>query len=332
MLSIKRLSLLVLSAVLLVLAAACGDDPTATPTMAPPDPAATPTTAPDPTATPTTAPQEPTATPRAREGVIEIEAIRYEDGLIELRVGPEPRFGYEANARIKSNEEDGWVIRLDVGDLLVVGEIEQSSSRSSEPHSFTIKDLGVSFPLDESEAGGSITPWKFDFFDEGAYAVGDSHGDDHGTAWVLVGEAEIPMGTQPLVYTLDEIRVRDTVHELRMGDTTFWGYDAGLRVRTDDGDTGTRDVNDITVTIAVGDTIEFPDGFSGSSSNTETHFVTIDALGIDIEVAIGNRETALGFKITPTEVGTYLLYCSAHPDSHGGNFFIVVTPPAAPAV
>ena len=110
-----------------------------------------------------------------------------------------------------------------------------------------------------------------------------------------------------------------------MGDTAAWGYDAGLRVRTDE-------VGDITITIALGDTVEFPDGLTGSSSNTETHFVTIDALGIDIEVAIGNRETALGFKITPTEVGTYLLYCSAHPDSHGGNFFIVVTPPAAPAV
>ena len=91
-------------------------------------------------------------------------------------------------------------------------------------------------------------------------------------------------------------------------------------------------MNDITVTIAVGDTLEFPDGFTASSGNTETHFVTIDELGIDIAIEIGNRDTALGFKITPTEVGTYLLYCSAHPDSHGGNFFIVVTPPAAPAV
>jgi len=46
-----------------------------------------------------------------------------------------------------------------------------------------------------------------------------------------------------------------------MGDTAAWGYDAGLRVRTDE-------VGDITITIALGDTVEFPDGLTGSSSNT----------------------------------------------------------------
>ena len=265
------------------------------------------------------------------EGIVDIDGIRYEDGLIELRIGPNPRLGYEANARPKSNEGDGWVIRLNVNDQLVVGQISQSGSRSSEPHSFTIKELGVNFPLDELEAGGPVAPWKFTFFDEGAFAVTDAHGDDHGTAWILVGDAEIPVGVQPTVYELDEVRIRDAVFELRMGDTTAWGYNANDRVRTDDGDTGTRDVNDITVTIAVGDSLVFPDGLTSSSSNVLAHFFTIDELGIDIQIPLG-EDVQEGFTITPTEIGTFRIYCSAHPDDHGGNFFLVVTPPPAPAV
>ncbi|MCH8200173.1 MAG: hypothetical protein IIA54_08950, partial [Chloroflexi bacterium] len=285
-----------------------------------------------PTATPAPPPPPaPTPPPVDVEGVVDIAALLFEDGLIELQIGPNPRAGYEANASIKSNEGDGWVLRLNVGDQLVVGQISQSGSRSSVPHSFTIKELGVNFPLDELEAGGPVAPWKFTFFDEGAFAVTDAHGDDHGTAWILVGDAEIPVGVQPTVYELDEVRIRDAVFELRMGDTTAWGYNSGDRVRTDDGDTGTRDVNDITVTIAVGDSLVFPDGLTSSSSNVLSHFFTIDELGIDIQIPLG-EDVEEGFTITPTEIGTFRIYCSAHPDDHGGNFFLVVTLPPAPAV
>ena len=108
-----------------------------------------------------------------------------------------------------------------------------------------------------------------------------------------------------------------------MGDTAAWGYDAGLRVRTDE-------VGDITITIALGDTVEFPDGLTGSSSNTETHFVTIDALGINVAIGPG-EDASPGFTISPIELGTHLLYCSAHPDPAAhGNVFIVVNAPGPP--
>ncbi|MCI0778919.1 MAG: hypothetical protein J4N32_02785, partial [Chloroflexi bacterium] len=284
---------------------------------------------PEPTATatpvPTAVPPEPT--PTVQEGVIEIEAIRYEDDLIELRIGPEPRFGYEANARIKSNEGGGWIIQLDVGDTLIVGEIEQSSSRSTLPHAFTAADLGVRFPLDAVEGGGTVSGWKFTFYDEGVYPIGDAH--EHGKAFILVGDVEIG-GYLPVTYLLDEIRVRDTVFELRMGDTIAWGYGddprsaESDRIRTDE-------VGDIIITINLGDSLVFPDGLTGSNSSNETHFITIDELGINAEIAPG-ADTNLDLVMQPTETGTFRLYCSAHPDpSVHGNFFIVVNEPPAGA-
>ena len=318
--SVKRLTLLLLPAILMMLAVACGEDPTATPTSEPPAPTATATApAPEPTATPepTVAPPEPTPTPEA--GIM-IDSIRYEDGLIELRIGPEPRFGYDADARIRSNEEGGWIIQLDVGDRLVVGQVSQSDS-STEPHSFTIKEAGVNFPLDALQAGGPIVPWKYDFFDEGVYEVGDSH--DHGTAYILVGDVEIPAGTPAVTYTLDEIRMRDEAIELRMGSTAHWGYDVAQRVRTDE-------VENITITINAGDTLEFPDGFTGSSGNTIMHIFTIDGLGISINVGPG-EDTSLGYRITPTEPGTYLIYDAANPDL-GSIAIVVRVPGPAPTV
>ena len=265
----------------------------------------------------------------AEEGVVEVAAFVYEDGLIELRIGSTPTSGYEAEQRIKSNEGDGWIIKLEVGDQLVVGEIRQSSSRSTTPHSFTISELGINFPLHADEAGGPAAPWKFFFFDEGIYTVGDAHGDEHGTATIIVGDPVIG-GYRPVTYTLDEIRVRDTIFELRMGDTIAWGYGddprsaAADRIRTDE-------VGDITITINVGDTLLFPDGLTGSGSATETHFITIDEFGINAEIAPG-ADTNADLEITPTKAGTFRLYCSLHPDpAVHGNFFIVVNEPPGAA-
>ena len=41
------------------------------------------------------------------------------------------------------------------------------------------------------EGGGDVEPWVFTFFDEGVYPVGDAHGDEHGKAFILVGDVEI---------------------------------------------------------------------------------------------------------------------------------------------
>ena len=254
------------------------------------------------------------------EGIIDIDGIRFEDGLIELRIGPNPRLGYEANARPKSNEGDGWIIKLDIGDKLIVGQISQSGSRSTVPHAFRIADLGVGFPLDAIEGGGPVAPWTFTFFDEGVYAIGDAH--EHGTALIVVGNPVMEGPYRPVVYTLDQIRLRDAAIELRIGEEDALGFPAGERVTSAGG-------NDVTITINAGDSLVFPAGFTGSSGNTATHFLTITELGIDVAVEIGNRETALGFVIAPTEPGTYRVFCSAHPDDHGNFTLVVNEPPSA---
>ena len=90
----------------------------------------------------------------------------------------------------------------------------------------------------------------------------------------------------------------------------------------------------VLLTINLGDSISFERGINGSNGNTDTHFFTIDELGIDIELPPdGTDQAGEGFTITPTESGNYRIYCSAHPDrnpddglrtrNHGDLFIIV---------
>ena len=133
------------------------------------------------------------------------------------------------------------------------------------------------------------------------------------------GPAAAPTGT---VYTLAEMRLRDGLFELRMGDTTAWGYNAGDRPRSGpyQGEPG----QDIVMTINVGDSIVFPDGLvSSGSSSTATHYFTIAELDINEAIPIG-LDTNFGFTIAPTEPGEYRIYCSAHPDDHGNVTLVVL--------
>ena len=127
-----------------------------------------------------------------------------------------------------------------------------------------------------------------------------------------------PTGT---IYTLDEFKFRDGLMELRMGDTTAWGYSAGETIRS--GPRGDDPGRDIVVTISVGDALVFPNGLTSSgSSSTETHFFTIDELGINEAIEPG-EDTNFGYVLSPPEPGTYRIYCSAHPDAHGNVTLIV---------
>ena len=134
----------------------------------------------------------------------------------------------------------------------------------------------------------------------------------------VAGAGGAPTGT---IYTLDEYKFRDGLMELRMGDTTAWGYNAGETIRS-----GPRDADpgrDIVITISVGDALVFPNGLTSSgSSSTETHFFTIDELGINEAVDPG-EDTNFGYTLSPPEAGTYRIYCSAHPDAHGSVVLIV---------
>ncbi|MCH8847558.1 MAG: hypothetical protein IIC32_01115, partial [Chloroflexi bacterium] len=251
-----------------------------------------------------------------------------EDGKFELRMGATAYFGYDAEQRIPTIPGLIEIVfgPIQVGDTLSFARCRQSGSRSTKEHRLTIDALGLDHNLYGDTGGGPIgdsddtsNNCEFTFDAPGEFLFYDSTDPDgHGVAKVIVeGEA---MAAEPVVYTLDEIRVRETVFELRMGDEALWGYDAGLRVRTDE-------VGDITITINVGDSLVFPDGLTSSSSNSQSHYITIDELGIDIEIPVDDGGGIQpGYTITPTEAGTFRLYCSAHPEPEAhGNFFIVVS-------
>lgn len=121
----------------------------------------------------------------------------------------------------------------------------------------------------------------------------------------------IPVGT---TYVMPEWRLVDGRFELHMGDTAALGYQAGERINNDSAD--------IVMTIKFGDSIMFnAPGLVSISRNTQTHFFTIDELGIDEEVLIGARGPT--FIIAPDKPGTFRIYCSAHPDDHGTATLIV---------
>ncbi|MCH8974189.1 MAG: hypothetical protein IH869_03855 [Chloroflexi bacterium] len=238
-----------------------------------------------------------------------IDRWSVEDGIIDMRMSDEGYWGYSAGQR----DITDWTITVNVGDTLDILTFARSGSRSTIDHHITIEGLGI----DEANPDRDAGTYSITFDTPGTFLVDDIlDPGEHGVNTIIVlGDT---MMAEPVVYTLDEIRVRDTVFELRMGDEALWGYDAGLRVRTDE-------VGDITISINVGDTLVFPDGLTGSGSATETHFITIDEFGIDAEIAPG-ADTNLGLEITPTQAGTFRLYCSAHPDpAVHGNFFIVVS-------
>ena len=248
-----------------------------------------------------------------------LDEVRMLDEAIELRMGPTSYWGYDAEARVRTDEVENITITINVGDTLEFPDGFTVGGSANNSHILTIDDLGISFeiaPGQDTNLGYKITPTE-----PGTYPLYDAAYPELGSIAIVVN---VPGVTLPVTYELDEIRVRDTVFELRMGPTTAWGYAADARIRTDDGANGIREVDDITITINVGDKLVFPDGLTGSGSATETHFITIVELGIDAEIAPG-ADTNLGLEMAPTEAGTLRLFCSLHPEPEvHGNFFIVV--------
>jgi hypothetical protein len=306
----KRLAFFAIVISTLALLAACSGESTPTPTASP---AATTTPQPTPTSTATPRPTE-TPTPDPDAGAVKVESLMFEDGGIKLTVGAAPAGGYESGQVLDSSEGDGWVLKLDVGDKLVVGTIGQASG-AAEWHRFSLPDLGVSFPLSPDEGGSSVTNWRFTFFEEGIYALKDAH--NHGKAWIAVGDVDLG-GYQSVTYVLDQIRVRDAALELRVGDVSQFGYEAGARPTTADGD--------ITLTINATDKIVFTNGFVTSSGNLGTYNLTIAELGIDVVLPPGS-DTNQGIELTFDEPGTYEVTDSANPDRlQGGKLTILVNP------
>ena len=261
------------------------------------------------------------------DGTYVLDQFVVEDGKFELRMADTAYWGYDAFQRIPTIAGLLEIVMgpIQVGETVSFARCRQSGSRSTKPHHMIVEGLGIDHNLDVGTGGGPVgdsgdpnNNCEFTFTAPGVYIIDDSTDPGaHGVAKFIV-EA-----VGPVVYVLDEIRVRDAVFELRMGETIAWGYGAGGtgatpdRIRTDE-------VGDIIITINVGDSLVFPDGLTGSGSSTATHFITIDEFGINAEIPPG-VDTNPGLTITPTQAGTFRLYCSLHPDpSVHGNFFIVV--------
>ena len=98
------------------------------------------------------------------------------------------------------------------------------------------------------------------------------------------------------------------------GDNEFWGYELEDRVSS-------TEPGGILMTINLGDTIDIGTLRVSGSRSTTPHVLTIDELGIDIELEPGARHGTL--VITPDKAGTFNVYCRLHPDAHGKTVLVV---------
>ena len=116
--------------------------------------------------------------------VYEIHTIVVEDGLFQLQMGDQPHWGYGGGDRINSNEGDGVVITVKVGDTLNVGTVRRAGSRTTKLHYFTIEALGIDHAM---VSGGSIEPLVLEFTDPGTIVVDDSSDPgEHGVFKIIV--------------------------------------------------------------------------------------------------------------------------------------------------
>ena len=238
------------------------------------------------------------------------------DEAIELRMGSTAHWGYDVAQRVRTDEVENITITINAGDTLEFPDGFTGSSGNTIVHVFTIDELGISInvgPGEDTSLGYKITPTE-----PGTYLIYDAANPDLGSIAIV---ARVP-GPPPAVHTLRSIRVRDTLFDVRLGDEAALGYPAGYHAES--GPFEGRPGEDVLMTINLGDSIVFENGVNGSNRNTESHFFTIDALGIDVELPPdGEDRLGSNFTIAPTEVGTLRLYCSAHPDAHGSILIVV---------
>ncbi|MCH7608190.1 MAG: hypothetical protein IIC94_06465 [Chloroflexi bacterium] len=227
-----------------------------------------------------------------------------EDGNFELRMGSEPYWGYEAEARPTSKTGDGIVMTANVGDTLQFGRLRQSGSRSTKPHNFTIEGLGIDIPLGDA----AVEPFEIVLTIEGTFIIDDSTDPgEHGKAVLIVGPA-LASGT---VYEIEAFVVEDGNFEMRMLEG-YWGYQAEGRPSTRAGD--------MLITAKVGDTIKIGAIRQSGSRSTKAHHFTIEGLGIDINLdeSYGTGGGRVEFYEIKLDVaGTFTIDDSTDPGEHG---------------
>ena len=148
-------------------------------------------------------------------------------------------------------------------------------------------------------------------------------GLDRNAPWCPIAQDLVPLLPAPevvvlaagSVYMLDSLVAEDGKFELRMGAESYWGYAAESRpVSLGDG---------IIMNVRVGDTIHFDQVRMSGSRSTKDHHLTIESLGIDIDLGASNVEP---FELGPfTEPGEHIIDDGTHPGEHG-VIKIVVAP------
>ena len=314
----KRFVLPVLATLIALLAAACGADPTATPTEGPP---ATATAVPEPPATPAptaTATVPPPAiaaacTPEEGGTVYEVSEFIVEDASFELVMGTEAYWGYEAEAHVSSTE-GGIIIKVSPNDVIRIGTVRSASTVNL--HSFTVAALGIDVTL---TPGGSQDGVEIAICELGSYAIDDNlDRGGHGLAEIISKERKEPTGG-PVIYVLDNWVVEDGNFELRMGAEEYWGYEAEARPVSKTGD-------GIIMTANVGDTIQFARIRQSGSRSTKPHHFTIEELGIDLnldEVYGTGGGPVEPYEFVLTTEGTFVIDDSTDPGEHGKAVVIV---------
>ena len=248
----KRVVLASTPVLLALILSACSAEPTAMPTQAPtatPAPTAVPTSAPTPSPTPRPLPPLAERCPPGDGTVYEVSEFVVEDGVFELRMGPDAYWGYEPEQRVSSLADGITIVGLGV-------DIELAPGESREGIEIAVCEVGT-YAID-------------DFRDRGG----------HGLADIVVKEPP-PAVRGPIVFELDGWVVEDGLFQLRMGLEAYWGYAVGDRPDT-------RGGSEIVMTARVGDTITFRLVRQSGGRSTKPHFFTIEGLGIDEPLADTN--------------------------------------------
>ena len=150
------------------------------------------------------------------------------------------------------------------------------------------------------------------------------------TPWLVCGQsrenawceaaAETALVPEPVVegagtvYKLDRFQVEDNLFQLRIGGTSYWGYDVESRINATEGD-------GIVMTIKLGDTLKFDRLGTSSSRTTVDHRLTIEGLGIDLEIGPGFRLEP--WELKPDKAGEFVIDDSSDPGAHGKVLLIV---------
>ena len=115
--------------------------------------------------------------------VYQVDRISIEDGKIEFRLAADAYWGYDADVRLYSDEGDGILITVKVGDTLKMETLAVSGSRSTKPHNLTIEGMGIDFMPEGRD------PYEIAFETAGTFAVDDSTDPgEHGKFVIVVEE------------------------------------------------------------------------------------------------------------------------------------------------